>query len=1083
MSNEVEGLVYKLIVDRTTGVASLRSFDAAGAKSERKARKNAAGVDKAYRKASRGVDKATKSVSTFKTRMAGLGGGIKKVAKAFGPLLSVLGIGAGIAGAFMIVKRLARAVITQFKEMISVGGEFEATMSRVGAVLRASAGEMKLLTATAKQLGATTVFTARQVADTQFTLAKAGFNTGEILGALKPTLDLAAAGQLEMAEAAGIAADSLRGMKLPVSELPRVVDVMTLATIRSNQTLRDMGESMKFAATGASLAGVSIEETSGALALMANRGIRGTLSGTQFRRMMSLLIGPLKDGAKGLGEVGKKMLVATKQGGALSSTFQALRDAGFKATDMFKLFDIRAGVGAAILFENVEALRAFEVEAKNVAGLTERIANENLDNLNGQLVLLKSATEGVRIELSTSFMPVLRGLAGGLTAVLTLTTVWVRDNVRLRTSLLNSSIAVLEIARSFASMYAAMTETTLGGDPISMFAESLERKLNEAKLAMILFRLQLALTVDSIATTMETFINLADALPGPGLIQNKLLENVTALRSAAALLRQDSGTTTSGNSVVDALETEIIRLKAALRDVSADDASEMEDLVKRLAEAQERLATVFDGVEMNKDAQFLKDLGLPNPDEATAQVSGLFSAIKIATEANTPDTLFAIETAFAQLQQKANLSFEPDELAARVTAMFDGMTMAAQQGKPRLVAAFAEAMSTFRDLNSLHVDEAQAGAMVSVYIDALAQAVERGDTEAEKRLHAAIADTISRGTEGLVSEDSVALANSMADIDAYVDSISVALTLGLGNIKPPDDFNVFLDNISGIIRDKQGEIIGFQLDYEAQMTASMLRTLGVAEDVASGMAAAWSGMLNAAKALAQVASNTDKHMKRIAKVQAAALLISGIISIKDGGVNMAKGLAQQPPDMKLVAAGLLQIANGVAAVASAKKLVSGGGGATAGASAGGGAGAGGSQQIRDQGGQRNEQGSGGNGQFVFGDGFRNGSNSSSAQAAMQEIVAEAADNNQVVVEATLIALQASVDRTNAVADLAMANLSRAAEDTPFAFNNGLTTSTRGRGDVYIDRLEALDADSFREKLTTHEWRQSVAEAMADAAEG
>lgn len=164
---------------------------------------------------------------------------------------------------------------------------FEQEMSKVQAVSGATAEEFKALSDNAKELGASTMFSAREVASLQTEFAKLGFSATEITKVTESTLALAQASGSDLARAAEVAGSTLRAFGMDASETGRVTDVMASSFSSSALDMETFAESMKFVAPVAKSAGMSLEETSAMLAVLANNGIKGSQAGTALRRIIS----------------------------------------------------------------------------------------------------------------------------------------------------------------------------------------------------------------------------------------------------------------------------------------------------------------------------------------------------------------------------------------------------------------------------------------------------------------------------------------------------------------------------------------------------------------------------------------------------------------------------------------------------------------------------------------------------------------------------------------------------------------------------------------------------------------------------
>jgi TP901 family phage tail tape measure protein len=164
---------------------------------------------------------------------------------------------------------------------------FELQMAKVKAVSGATGAEFEALSKNAKDLGASTIFSAKQVAELQTEFAKLGFTADEILKVTEATLALAQATDSDLARAAEVAGSTLRAFQLDASETERVTDVMAKSFSTSALDMETFAESMKYVASGCKSAGLSIEETTAMLAVMAKAGIKGSQAGTSLRRIIS----------------------------------------------------------------------------------------------------------------------------------------------------------------------------------------------------------------------------------------------------------------------------------------------------------------------------------------------------------------------------------------------------------------------------------------------------------------------------------------------------------------------------------------------------------------------------------------------------------------------------------------------------------------------------------------------------------------------------------------------------------------------------------------------------------------------------
>lgn len=177
---------------------------------------------------------------------------------------------------------------------VKTGGDFEQQMNRVGSISGATSGELKQLSDQAVDLGAKTVFNAKQSAEGMENLASAGFSAKEVMGAMPGVLNLAAVSGGDVGQASENAASALRGFGLEASQSGHVANVFAEAAAKTNAEVGDMGEAMKYVAPVSKAMGVSLEESAAAIGIMSDAGVKGSQAGTTLRSSMSRLADPTK---------------------------------------------------------------------------------------------------------------------------------------------------------------------------------------------------------------------------------------------------------------------------------------------------------------------------------------------------------------------------------------------------------------------------------------------------------------------------------------------------------------------------------------------------------------------------------------------------------------------------------------------------------------------------------------------------------------------------------------------------------------------------------------------------------------------
>lgn len=324
--------------------------------------------------------------------------------------------GAAVAGA-----AAAAALTVAITKSVVIFASFEQAMARVKAITGATAEEYAALEQKSRDLGRTTQFTASQAAQAMGFFAQAGLTVREMLDAMAPTLNLAAAGQLDMATAASIVSKVMRGMKLEAGDLTHVVDVLTKAFVSSNTDLIQLGEAMKFAAPVAASIGKEIEEVTAAIMAMSDAGLQGTIAGTTLRNVLMKLANPSKQAAKLLQDYNIQIKTT---GGSLKSLPALVDEFGRRLHSLGEadklgvlgqIFEMRAATGfIQLLGVGGDRLREFERTLADAGGTAERVATVQMDTLRGSWLRLKSAIEAGAIALGEGLAPALRDVTEGM---------------------------------------------------------------------------------------------------------------------------------------------------------------------------------------------------------------------------------------------------------------------------------------------------------------------------------------------------------------------------------------------------------------------------------------------------------------------------------------------------------------------------------------------------------------------------------------------------------------------------------------------------------------------------------------------
>ena len=336
--------------------------------------------------------------------------------------------------------------------MAGAGIDFGEQMSAVGAIARLdqTSEAMAALRQQAKELGATTSFSASEAASGMQFLAMAGFDANEVLQTMPGMLDLAKAGATDLATTADIASNVLSGFGMKASEMGRLGDIMTATFTRSNVDLTMLGETMKYTAPIAKEFGASVEDVAAMSGMLGNVGIQSSMAGTALRSLFSRMSKPPKEAEAAMKELGVSTMDANGNArdmvAILADVAKSTEGMG-SAQRLAKLTAIagqEAGAAFATLIDQggSGAITQFIDVLNNSMGETTRVAKQMGDNASGDIKSFWSAVEGMNIALTETNDAPLRSLIQSATDVVRSVTSWVQENPVLASTLVKVAAGV-----------------------------------------------------------------------------------------------------------------------------------------------------------------------------------------------------------------------------------------------------------------------------------------------------------------------------------------------------------------------------------------------------------------------------------------------------------------------------------------------------------------------------------------------------------------------------------------------------------------------------------------------------------------
>lgn len=301
----------------------------------------------------------------------------------------------------------------------SVAASFDDAMSQVQGALGGASADMDGLRNLALQLGADTVFSATESAQAMVELAKGGLTEAQIKGgALAASMDLAAAGQLNLADAAATTVQMMGSFGLGAGDATRIANALAGAANASSADVSDLTQAMSQCSAQAALAGWSLEDTAAALALFADHGVKGSDAGTSLKTMLQRLAAPTDQAAEAIAAYGLNIRdsngkmkdisgIADELTGKLGGLSDAERDAALQT-----IFGSDASRAAAILMQSGSEGLAKYIAATNDATAAETMANAQKGELSWALENMGGAIESASIAFGTALAPAITAVAG-----------------------------------------------------------------------------------------------------------------------------------------------------------------------------------------------------------------------------------------------------------------------------------------------------------------------------------------------------------------------------------------------------------------------------------------------------------------------------------------------------------------------------------------------------------------------------------------------------------------------------------------------------------------------------------------------
>jgi TP901 family phage tail tape measure protein len=521
---------------------------------------------------------------------------------------------------FQLSRRFTLPLVAAGGAALKVAADFESGMNRVRGITGATGDDLEALEQQAKELGRTTPFTAAQAAEGMAFLGMAGFEVNEILGAMPSVLDLAAAAQMDLGQAADIASNILSGYRLEVEELGRVNDVLVKTFTSANTNVEQLGEAYKVVGPIASDVGIEFEEVAAALGVMADAGVQGQEAGTALRVGLGRLLNPVPKVEERLKSLGLTTQDVNPQMNSLTDIVGALENAGADASDILTIFGQRGAALAPLIGSGADAIAELETTVRDSAGAAGEMADVQMEGLTGALKELRSAAEGLAIAMAESGLigvvtSLTRALTSALQVAAEINPVWFQMAAAAG-AVLAAAGPVLTMAGSMATMFGLLLTPTgavvAALAALAAAAVFVVQNWDELRVVGSRIWLQIKRVVfDAVEGILNVLGAVADFVPGLGDKVRRLQRDFERF---------------SDQSLADSLES-LEEQEAAMRET----ADEADRLAEKTAGAGKETGDYASAADEARDRTDRLREALDEADDSAGEFSGTMGELDVQT--------------------------------------------------------------------------------------------------------------------------------------------------------------------------------------------------------------------------------------------------------------------------------------------------------------------------------------------------------------------------------------------------------------------------------------------------------------------
>jgi len=314
------------------------------------------------------------------------------------------------------LKTIVNGVKQVAEYSIEAGSSFEAGMDKVAAISGVTGEDLERLTEKAKEMGATTMFSATESAEALQYMAMAGWKADQMIAGLPAIMNLAAASGEDLATVSDIVTDDLTAFGLAAEDAGHFADVLAAASSNANTNVSLMGETFKYAGAVAGAMGYDVEDLAVATGLMANAGIKASNAGTALRSVITRMAKPTKESYQAMQDLGISLTDNEGQMYSFMEIMEQMRDSFADLTEAEKAEEAAMLAGKTGMSGLLSIVNASEADfnklceaIENCDGAAEEMAATMQDNLKGKVTILQSALEGLGISVYDVFSEDLKG--------------------------------------------------------------------------------------------------------------------------------------------------------------------------------------------------------------------------------------------------------------------------------------------------------------------------------------------------------------------------------------------------------------------------------------------------------------------------------------------------------------------------------------------------------------------------------------------------------------------------------------------------------------------------------------------------